>query len=44
MGFRSKRYKKESEQVTKEPVSLDEAVEKVKSFKSVKFDQAKRNL
>ena len=40
MGFRSKRYKKESEQVTKEPVSLDEAVEKVKSFKSVKFDQS----
>ena len=40
MGFRSKRYKKESEQVTKDPVSLDEAVEKVKSFKSVKFDQS----
>ena len=40
MGFKSKRYKQESEQVTKEPVSLAEAVEKVKSFKSVKFDQS----
>lgn len=40
MGHRSKRYKKESEQVSKEPVSLAEAVEKVKNFKSVKFDQS----
>ena len=40
MGFRSKRYKKESEQVSKEPVSLSEAVEKIKAFKSVKFDQS----
>ncbi len=40
MGFRSKRYKQESEQVTKEPVSLSDAVEKVKLFKSVKFDQS----
>ena len=40
MGFRSKRYKQESEQVTKEPVSLADAVEKVKLFKSVKFDQS----
>jgi len=40
MGFRSKRYKQESEQVTKEPVSLPDAVEKVKLFKSVKFDQS----
>jgi len=40
MGYRSKRYKKESEQVSKEPVSLAEAVEKVKNFKSVKFDQS----
>ena len=39
MGFRSKRYKKESEQLGKEPVSLAEAVGKIKSFKSVKFDQ-----
>jgi len=39
MGFRSKRYKKESQQVSKELVPLAEAVEKVKSFKSVKFDQ-----
>jgi len=40
MGCRSKRYKKESEQVTKESLSLAEAVEKVKLFKSVKFDQS----
>ena len=40
MGFRSKRYKKESEQVSKEPMALAEVVEKVKSFKSVKFDQS----
>jgi len=40
MPVKSKRYKKESEQLSKEPLSLDEAVEKVKSFKSVKFDQS----
>jgi len=40
MGFRSKRYKEESKQVTKESLSLAEAVEKVRSFKSVKFDQS----
>ena len=40
MGFRSKRYKKESQQVSKEPMSLEEAVEKVKAFKLVKFDQS----
>jgi len=39
MKAKSKRYKKESEQVSKEALSLDAAVEKVKSFKSVKFDQ-----
>ncbi len=39
MRARSKRYKKESEQSAKEPVSLTAAVEKIKSFKSVKFDQ-----
>jgi len=39
MGFRSKRYKKESQQLSKEPMSLAEAVEKIKSFRSVKFDQ-----
>jgi large subunit ribosomal protein L1 len=37
---RSKRYKRELEQVSQEPISLAEAVEKVKSFKSVKFDQS----
>ncbi|MCX5636725.1 MAG: 50S ribosomal protein L1 [Planctomycetota bacterium] len=39
MGVRSKRYKKEAEQISKDPLSLAEAVEKIKSFKSVKFDQ-----
>jgi large subunit ribosomal protein L1 len=40
MGFRSKRYKQEFQQVSKEPIPLAEAVEKIKSFKSVKFDQS----
>lgn len=40
MRVKSKRYKKESEQLSKESLSLTEAVEKVKSFKSVKFDQS----
>jgi len=40
MARRSKRYKAEAEQVSKEAVSLSEAVEKVKSFKGVKFDQS----
>ena len=39
MSHRSKRYKVEAGKVSKEPVSLAEAVEKIKSFKSVKFDQ-----
>jgi len=38
--IRGKRYKKELEQLSGEPVSLAEAVEKVKSFNSVKFDQS----
>jgi large subunit ribosomal protein L1 len=37
---KSKRYKKELEQISGEPVGLVEAVEKVKSFSSVKFDQS----
>lgn len=37
---RSKRYRKELEQLSGEPISLSEAVEKVKSFNSVKFDQS----
>ncbi len=40
MRVKSKRYKKESEQLSKESLGLTEAVEKVKSFKSVKFDQS----
>lgn len=39
MQTKSKRYKKEIQQAPKEPLSLDQAVEKIKSFKSVKFDQ-----
>ena len=39
MRARSKRYKKESEQAGTETLSLSAAVEKIKSFKSVKFDQ-----
>ena len=40
MRVKSKRYRKESEQLTKGNVSLSEAVDKIKSFKSVKFDQS----
>ena len=40
MRVKSKRYKKESEQLSKESLSLSEAVEKVKSFNSAKFDQS----
>jgi len=40
MVFKSKRYRKESQQLSKEPRSLAEAVERVKSFKSVRFDQS----
>ncbi|MHC4476054.1 MAG: 50S ribosomal protein L1 [Planctomycetota bacterium] len=40
MRSRSKRYKKESEQANKVPIGLPEAVDKVKTFKLVKFDQS----
>ncbi len=40
MRVKSKRYKKESQQTVKEALSLAEAVEKIKSFNSVKFDQS----
>ena len=40
MRVRSKRYQKESQQVSKEAVGLAEAVEKLKSLKAVKFDQS----
>jgi large subunit ribosomal protein L1 len=40
MSYRSKRYKKESQKLGSEPMSLAEAVEKVKSFNSTKFDQS----
>jgi len=39
MKAKSKRYKAEAEQVSKEALGLDAAIEKIKSFKSVKFDQ-----
>ncbi len=39
MAIRSKRYKKEAEQVSETPLSLDQAIDKIKSFKAVKFDQ-----
>jgi len=40
MRVRSKRYQKEAQQSSKETVSLSEAVGKIKSFKSTKFDQS----
>jgi large subunit ribosomal protein L1 len=40
MRIRSKRYKQESQQLSKGTISLAEAVEKIKSFTSVKFDQS----
>ncbi len=40
MAVRSKRYRKELQQASKEPMSLAEAVERVKLFNSVKFDQS----
>lgn len=39
MRYRSKRYKAESEKAVKEVLSLSEAVKKIKSFGSTKFDQ-----
>lgn len=39
MRTRSKRYTKEAQQAPQAPLSLEQAVEKVKSFKSAKFDQ-----
>jgi large subunit ribosomal protein L1 len=39
MATKSKRYKKEAQQVSAGPLSLDQAVDQIKSFKSVKFDQ-----
>jgi large subunit ribosomal protein L1 len=39
MVHRSKRYKKDAEQTGTSVLELDEAVEKIKSFNSLKFDQ-----
>jgi large subunit ribosomal protein L1 len=40
MRVKTKRYKKESEQLGKENLSLADAIKKIKSFQSVKFDQS----
>jgi large subunit ribosomal protein L1 len=40
MRVKTKRYEKESEQLGKENLSLADAIEKIKSFQSVKFDQS----
>ena len=40
MAGRSKRYKKDSQSSTKESLSIGEAVKKIKSFASTKFDQS----
>jgi large subunit ribosomal protein L1 len=40
MQLRSKRYKSEAQAVSKEAMNLPDAVEKIKSFKTVKFDQS----
>lgn len=40
MTGRSKRYQKEAQDVTKEPLGLADAVKKIKSFSSAKFDQS----
>jgi len=39
MAKKSKRYRKQLENVADEPLSLSEAVKKIKSFTSTKFDQ-----
>lgn len=39
MGYRSKRYKSEAEKASKESLGLAAAVEKLKGFSTVKFDQ-----
>ena len=39
MKAKSKRYKKEAEQVHKDALGLDVAIDKIKSFTAVKFDQ-----
>jgi large subunit ribosomal protein L1 len=40
MQVRSKRYKQDSQQLNTDALSITEAIEKIKSFKSVKFDQS----
>ena len=40
MRVKTKRYKKESEQLDKGNLNLADAIEKIKSFQSVKFDQS----
>lgn len=40
MRFRSKRYKKDTEKQPREPVPLDEAIKRIKSFSKPKFSQS----
>jgi large subunit ribosomal protein L1 len=40
MAHRSKRYQKEAQQVSQTPVTLEQAVDTIKSFGSLKFDQS----
>lgn len=39
MKLKSKRYRKEAEQVSEAPISMADAVAKIKTFNSTKFDQ-----
>lgn len=39
MGYRSKKYREAAEQGTREALGLEDAVKKVKSFNTAKFDQ-----
>lgn len=39
MSTQSKRYKKDSQKTVEDPVSVSEAVDKIKSFEPAKFDQ-----
>lgn len=39
MRYRSKRYKADAQKAVKEPLNLDEAIKKLKTFASTKFDQ-----
>jgi len=40
MAHRSKRYKKEAQQVAEAPVTIEQAVDTIKKISAVKFDQS----